>query len=108
MQLAQPAKAVTVFEREISNLPVTDRVDAGLYRARLARAYLMDDHPDDAARTALTASEMANATGSWRAQLELAQVRKLIGRRPVTAAVARFAAIYDASAHTAGPADGRS
>jgi hypothetical protein len=90
-----------VFEREISNLPATDRVDAGLYRARLARAYLMDDQPDDAAKAALVGRELATATGSWRARSELSQVRKLIGHHPVTAAAARFAAIYDASFRTA-------
>jgi hypothetical protein len=82
--------------------------DAALYRTRLARAYLMDDQTDQAAKAALTASELATATGSLRAQSELAQVLKQIGRCPETTAAARFAAIYDAHNRTAGAARGRS
>jgi hypothetical protein len=103
MQLAQPAKAVTVFEHQISDLPATDRVDAAVYRARLARAYQADHRPDCAGKTALAAFDLAAATGSSRARSELAQVRKLIGHKPETDPAARFAAAFDASA---GPASG--
>jgi hypothetical protein len=107
MQLSQPAKAVTVFEHKISDLPATDRVDAAVYRARLARAYQADHRPDCAGQAALTAFDLAAATGSSRARSELAQVRKLIGRKPETDPAARFAAAFDASPSPAEPREHR-
>jgi transcriptional regulator with XRE-family HTH domain len=107
IQLGNPGKAVTVFEREISGLPATDRVDAALFRARLARAYALDGQMDCAATAALVARELAAATGSWRARCELTRVRKLIGRHPRTAAAARFAAIFDTTDRPATAASGR-
>ena len=99
--LGRPGRAVTVFEREIGALPATDRVDAAVYRARLARAYALDGQADRAGDAALAARELAAVTGSWRARCELARVRGLLGRQPRSDAAARFAALFDAAERVA-------
>jgi hypothetical protein len=71
------------------------------------RAYALDGQLDCAASAGLTARELAAATGSWRAHCELAEVRKLIGRQPRTAAGARFAAIFDTTDRPATATSGR-
>jgi hypothetical protein len=81
MQLAQPAEAVIVFNREISNLPKPDRVDAEFFRARV---YAMDGQPDRVGSAAVAVFEFSAITGSWRAPSGLGHVCKLIGRQPVT------------------------
>lgn len=98
MRLGQHGRAVMVFEREIAGLPAVDRVDAGVFRARLALAYARDGRVDCAAQAALEAWDSACATRSWRAWRELTRVRRSIGRAPGTAAATRFAAFYDAHA----------
>lgn len=106
LRLGRPARAVTVFERDIAGLPATDRVDAAVFRARLALAYARDEQPDRAAQAALQALDLAMATGSVRAARELARVRRLTGHSPATDAAARFAAVYDAHARVM-PSAGR-
>jgi hypothetical protein len=96
MQLGRADEAVTVFERQIGLVPAADRVDAGLFRARLARAYSLVDRADCAARSALAAFELAEVTGSWRARQELGLVRRLVGSRPQSEMTARFVSIFDA------------
>lgn len=96
MQLGRADEAVTVFERQIGLVPAADRVDAGLFQARLAHAYSLSDRADSAARSVLAAFELAEATGSWRARQELALVRRLAGSRPQSEMTARIVAIFDA------------
>jgi transcriptional regulator with XRE-family HTH domain len=96
LHLGEDSRAVTVFERAVSQLPPGDRVDAGLFRARLARAYVRDHRADGAGQAALASLELARATGSQRTWRELALVRRAIGSHPDGTQTARFAAIYDA------------
>jgi hypothetical protein len=100
MQLGRADEAVTVFERQIGLVPAGDRVDAGLFRARLAHAYSLSDRADCAARSALAAFELAEVTGSWRARQELGLVRRVIGSRPQGEMAARFVATFDARARS--------
>jgi hypothetical protein len=95
LDLGQPGRAATVFERELVGLPPGDRVDAGVFRARLARAYAQDQQFDRAAQVALGAWDIAQDTGSRRAQAELTHVRQLISGQPQIPAVARLIAVSD-------------
>ena len=107
VRLGQADRAVTVFEREIGRLPATDRVDGGLFRARLAHAYAASGRPEQAARAGLAASELAGVTGSLRTRREVAQVRRMIGSSPRGEAAARFGAVWDARAKPARASHGR-
>ena len=108
MRLGQPGRAVEIFEREIGKLEAGDRVDAGVFRARLARVHAMDGEAGCAGQAGLAAWELACGTGSARAWHELARVRRALGRRPQDSLAARFAAVFDARARpvqdAAGPA----
>ncbi len=107
VRLGQADRAVTVFEREIGGLPAADRMDGGLFRARLARAYAASGRTEQAARAGLAASEFAEVTGSLRTRRELAQVRRMIGSSPQGEAAARFAAVCDARTRPARAPGGR-
>ena len=107
IELGKPGRAVMVFERDLAGLPVSDQVDAGVCRARLARAYAQDGRADLAASTALSAWDIACATGSRRAINELARVRRSVGSQPEIDAVARFIAVFDAHARQARTPAGR-
>ena len=97
-RLGRADRAVELFEREIGQLEAADRVDGGVFRARLARAHAMDGEADSAGHAALTAWELACGTGSARAWQDLARVRRTLGRRPQDPLAARFAAVFDAHA----------
>jgi hypothetical protein len=105
--LGRAGRAVRAFERDIDRLPVTDRVDAAVYRGRMARAYALDGQLDLAAGMALGARELAAVTGSGRAWGELGQVRKLVGSRPGSDLAARFAAVFDATSRPGASVGGR-
>jgi transcriptional regulator with XRE-family HTH domain len=107
MRLGQVDRAVTVFEREIVRLPSSDRMDGGLFRARLARAYAASGRPEQAARAGLAASELAEVTGSLRTLRELAQVRRMIGSNPQGEVAARFVAVCDARTKPARASSGQ-
>ncbi|WP_059007465.1 tetratricopeptide repeat protein [Streptomyces specialis] len=82
MELGDPRRAIVLFEAELATLPTAYRNDRGFYLARLARAYLSADEPEQAASVATTALAIYSQTGSARTITELSAVAHGADQRP--------------------------
>lgn len=98
IELREPEKAIPIIERELPRMAAHDRLDFGVFRSRLARAYAEAGYADRAASTGLAACASARATASARAFAELARVRRILGDGQGGADSAEFVAAFDALA----------
>ena len=78
VDLGQFDRAIEIIERELPTLSPAARVDAVVFRARLARAYAEAGHFDEAIRTAVRTWGDARDTSSIRALTELISVRQMV------------------------------
>ncbi len=95
IDLEQYGPAIEILERELPNVPSTDRVDSTVFRSRLARAYAEDGCPERAAETALATCGDVRATASMRAFTELFRVRQILESHKDILVVASFIDTFD-------------
>ncbi|WP_269853554.1 hypothetical protein [Streptomyces sp. RPT161] len=95
IDLGEPMRAVSLFEKELATLPQAYRNDRSVYLARLARAYARADEPERGAEAATKALAIVAQTGSARTLAELAAVAKAVAHRPDVPAVATFTDHFD-------------
>jgi tetratricopeptide (TPR) repeat protein len=74
----QPEQAIVLYERHLSEIPAHNTRDRGYRCAQLALAYGHASRFDDAATLGLQALTLARATGSARAERELAPLPALL------------------------------
>jgi tetratricopeptide (TPR) repeat protein len=74
LTLGQPRTALEIFERAIPALPAVYQRDRAAALGRMAMAYVKDEQPEAAARTARAAVPMARDAGSRRILDEIQQV----------------------------------
>lgn len=75
LELGQPHKAVTVFERVLAHWPERQRRDRGIFLARLAASHVSAGDPEPAASTATAAMDIWRTSGSARIAGELCRLR---------------------------------
>ncbi|QDY77293.1 hypothetical protein [Streptomyces qinzhouensis] len=90
IELGEPWRAIQVLEGEITTLPQVYRNDRSVYLARLARAYVAADEPEQGSEQASVALAIAAQTGSARTLSELATVIRDLHALTEVPSVAEF------------------